>query len=332
MKLQRFLTNLATIPHWYYPDPPYKGRGWHLTFGPYFHPEGTKTHINGRIRVPRQIVIYAATDETAQNAVDLISSASCLVNEECGDDSLFDQVRAYRASKARVKQRDFDNDFIPPTRTGNYQFACMVAARASRRKAFQYALYKYKLSQQCFYTFTHALEPSEWCPQKFVFSSAEHHVRCAQAIALGYSVLEELGLEIRANQQNPSFIKGVWNPAVKAELEQRLTEAGIDLSEMALWTMRDTPTRIEHERPVPVTNKASWAFSKIRDSDVEVVDAIARASWLRSKVSAHRLHEISASLNYYDIANIHYLAGRLLLETLGLWRYHDFLYRDLAAS
>lgn len=298
-----------------------------MTFGPYFHVERTTTRINGRIRVPKQIVIYAATEETAQNAADLISAASCLVNEDCGKDPIYDQSRAYSATKIHSKRDGFD-DFIPPTKTGEYQFACMVAARASHRKACQYALYKYRLSQQCFYTYTHALEPSEWYPRKFVFSSAEHHVRCAQAIVLGCSILEELGLEIRAHRQNPSFINGLWNPLVKAELEQRLVKAGVNLSERGLWTMRDTPTRIERERPVPATNKASWAFSKVRDSEVELVDTIARASWLRSKVSAHRLHEISASLNYYDVSNIHYLSRRLLLETLGLWRYHDFLYSE----
>ena len=326
MMIQRFCTNLSTIPRHYYPNPPYKGRGWSVTFGPYFHIKGMTTYINGRIRVPKRIVIYAATEETAQNAADLISAASCLINEDCGNDQLFDQSRAYIANKTRTTQDNFD-DFIPPTKTGEYQFACMIAARASHRKSFQYALYKYRLSQQFFYTHTHALEPSEWYPQKFIFNSAEHHVRCAQAIALGYSVLEELGLEIRANQQNPSFINSTWNPPIKAELEQRLVKAGVNLGEKALWTMRDTPTRIERKRPVPTTSKASWAFSKVRDSELEVVDAIARSSWLRSKVSAHRLHDISASLNYYDVSNIHYLARRLLLETLGLWRYHDFLYK-----
>ena len=266
MKPRKFLTNLATIPIRYYPNPPYKGRGWSVTFGPYFRVEETTAIVNGRVRVPKQIVIYAANEESAQNAVDLISAASCLINEDCGNDPIFDQNRAYSATKPRSSD-DLD-DFIPPTKTGEYQFACMVAARASHRKSFQYALYKYKLSQQTFYTYTHALEPSEWYPQKFVFSSAEHHVRCAQAIALGYSILEELGLEIRANQKNPSFINGVWNPPVKVELEQRLDKAGINLSEKALWTLRDTPTRIERERPVPATSKASWAFSKVRDSEV----------------------------------------------------------------
>src|SRR4030067_2378891 len=134
MMIQRFCTNLSTIPRHYYPNPPYKGRGWSVTFGPYFHIKGMNTYINGRIRVPKRIVIYAATEETAQNAADLISAASCLINEDCGNDQLFDQSRAYIANKTRTTQDNFV-DFIPPRKTGEYQFACMIAARASHRKS-----------------------------------------------------------------------------------------------------------------------------------------------------------------------------------------------------
>ena len=297
-------------------------------FGQYIHEEHQAIiSINGKVRVPKQIVIYAITEEAAQNAVDLISAASCLINEDCGDDSVYDKCRAYKASKKRTKTNIFE-DLIPPTKTGEFQFACMVAAQTSRRKSTQYALYKYRLSQQSFSTYIHDLEPTKWYPQKFVFNSAEHHVRCAQAISLGYSIIEELGLEIRANQQNPSFIKGKWNLIVKEELEKRLIKAGVNLTEKALWSMRDTPTQIERKRYIPVIKKATWAYSKVRDGEIEVIDAIAHASWLRSKVSAHKLNSISSSLNYYDVSNIHYLSRRLLMEVLGLWRFHDFLYPE----
>lgn len=324
MKLQRFNTNLAVIPNSYYPKPPYQGRGWYIDLGRYFRPENSAVYnINRRVKIPKRIVIYAATEESAQNAVDLISAASCLINQDCGDDPELDGVRAYQRKK-KINHLVFSGNFIPPTRVGDYQFACVVAARVSKKKSFQHALYKHKFSQQIFYVSIDALDPSRWESERFVFNSPEHHVRCAQAITLGYSVLEELGLEIRASQANPSFINGRWNPEVKNDLEQRLKKAGVDLSENALWMIRDTPTKIERKRPVPIINKAGWSYSKVRDSYIEVVDAIAHASWLRSKVSAHRLQEISKSLNYYDVANIQYLSRRLLLEVLGLWRHHGF--------
>ena len=39
-------------------------------------------------------------------------------------------------------------------------------------------------------------------------------------MTLAYSAIEELGLEIRANQQNPSKMPdGTWNPVVKADID-----------------------------------------------------------------------------------------------------------------
>ena len=165
------------------------------------------------------------------------------------------------------------------------------------------------------------LDPHEWWPTRFVFESSEHHVRCAYAIILAYSVLEEISLEMRASREAPSMVGGKWNPKVKKELESRLTQAGIGLSETVLWTIRDTPTKIERTRSLDIRSKARWSNWKVRDSEVEIVDAIAYASWMRSKVSAHRLRELAQSLSYYDVSNIQHLARRLLLEVLGFWRY-----------
>jgi hypothetical protein len=199
----------------------------------------------------------------------------------------------------------------------------MIAAKSSHRRAYQYALFKHLLSHEIFSTNVMDLDPSHWWPGQFVFPSAEHHVHCAYAIVTAYAVLEELSLELRASSKNPSKIGGKWNPQVRNELEIRLRKAGVDLSETVLWTMRDTPTRVERVRSPRTQSKAEWAGWKIRDSEMEIVDAIAYASWLRSKLSAHRLRELAESLSYYDVSNVQHLARRLLLERLGFWRYEQ---------
>jgi hypothetical protein len=54
---------------------------------------------------------------------------------------------------------------------------------------------------------------------------------------------------------------------------------------------------------------------------VSIVDAIAHASWLRSRVSAHKLkYEFARVLSVYDVSNAQFFARRLLLESLRLWR------------
>jgi hypothetical protein len=326
MDRQKYFTNLASPIDSRYPDLPYKGRGWYVSFDSNLVLQDGFIYYytnKGKPTPPKYIIIHATNEEVAQNAVDLIFAASCLVNEDCSHALMLNAKNVFLLNKNHAKPKDIFNIDTQPI-VNEYQFPCLIAARASYRKSLQYALMKYQLSQQSFSTYVDELDPSHWSPQKFVYNSVLHHARCAQAIMLGYSVIEELGLEIRADQKRPSFINNEWNPLIKEELEQRLVKSGIDLSERAHWVMRDTPTKIERKKAIRAVTKAPWAYAKVRDSEVEVIDAIALASWMRSKASAHRLNKISSSLSYYDVSNLHYLSRRLLLERLGLWHYHEF--------
>jgi len=144
------------------------------------------------------------------------------------------------------------------------------------------------------------------------------------AIALAYAVLEELGLEVRASRENPSTIKGEWNPVVKADLEGRLRDAGCDLSESFLMLVRGSKTVLERERPHPSPLRAPWAWYSVRDCEVNLLDAIAHISWMRSHVAAHRLKpEFARALSVYDVANAQGLSERLLLDSLRMWPHDD---------
>jgi hypothetical protein len=135
--------------------------------------------------------------------------------------------------------------------------------------------------------------------------------------------LEELGLEIRASKDNPSKIHGKWNPEVKNDLEERLKDLRVDLSEKLVWIRRGSPKKIELARTPELKSKMSWSSGSVRDAEIDIIDAISYASWLRSKVSSHKINKLTSSLTPYDVENIQHLARRLLLESLGFWRYPD---------
>jgi hypothetical protein len=204
----------------------------------------------------------------------------------------------------------------------DFPLACRIAARVSYNLSLQYALAKYKLSSETASFGWIDLDPdhSETIPR---WHRPEDHVRLATAIVLAYSVLEELALEVRASTKNPSSINGQWNPVVKRELEERLERVGIDLSYPAVWSVRGGKSRLEVERPqhlYATSKRTPWTRWDIRDRHVEVVDAIGHASFLRSKVSSHRLKpSLVRMLSAYDVANVQHLARRLFLETLGYW-------------
>jgi hypothetical protein len=151
--------------------------------------------------------------------------------------------------------------------------------------------------------------------------SERDRISCGFAVTLAYSAIEELGLEIRGSQKNPSNMPdGTWNPSVKADVEARLRKSGIDVSSAAIWTLRGPRTRIEKLRPPPSAGKPSWSRGSVRDVNVRLIDALALASWLRSSTTTHRFTDTARSLTVYDAHNVQALVRRLIMEKFGFWQ------------
>jgi hypothetical protein len=197
----------------------------------------------------------------------------------------------------------------------------VLANRASRKRSSSYALHKLALSYQSSSPHIMDLDPGE-SPRRFqVQSDPIYHVYLANAVTLAYSAIEELGLEIRANAENPSKMQdGTWNPVVKPDLEERLQKSGIDLSDTHIWTLRGPKTRIEKKRPPPSAGKPSWSRGNVRDVNVRLIDALALASWLRSGTTTHRFSDTTRSLTVYDAHNVQSLARHLIMDRFGFWQ------------
>jgi len=165
------------------------------------------------------------------------------------------------------------------------------------------------------------LDPGESLRLFGVQTDPVYHVYLANAITLAYSVIEELGLEVRASKDNPSKLKdGTWNSKVKTDLEARLRKAGIDASSTQLWTLRGPKTRIEKRRPPPSAGKPSWSRGSVRDVNMPLIDALWYASWLRSSTTTHRFSDTTRSLTVYNGHNVQSLARRLIMEKFGFWQ------------
>src|SRR6185312_3820612 len=264
-----------------------------------------------------QLHIAASNEDKAQRALDAIWAAHGILEFKADDDP---RLVVYRPG---VDYRPGVYACSIASTSAYYPrsvlLACSLATKAARRRAHQYALAILHRSMAL-----HSNDPMQLDP-----ASARHvrlspnpadHVRFGYAIVTAYAVLEQLALEVRASESNPSFINGAWNPNVRSELEQRLERAGVDLNDPAVWHLRGPRTRIENARGVRALRRANWAWGAVRDLEVDVVDAIASASWLRSKVSAHKIGDLASSLSIYDVANAQHLARRLFLEALGMYR------------
>jgi hypothetical protein len=297
-----------------------KGRGWQITLEP--NPD-CGICVRPRNEPAKEIVVLANSINRAQYAVDLVFAAHCLNAAELLADEP-NRVFARRPRTTRDIAKQLQEGRGNPLGVYHLPVACLVAAKASQRLAHQYALFKYLVSHRIVPLAHNVLEPRYgWNPSRAISESSSEHVFNAHAIIAAYSVLEELSLELRASQVKPSRVNGQWNPVVKRELESRLLKSNIDLSEPIVWSRRGTPTKIERHRQLSGRDGCEWNQGNVRDVYVEVIDAIAYSSWLRSRVSSHKLGRLSKSLTICDVSNVQHLARRLLQETLGFWHYYE---------
>lgn len=328
--LNYIVTDLAV-----HPSPPYTGKGWSVTFEPLelidHNSRQYVTDYGDHEEIGKVVIIDAASYGRAFAVARLIHAAHCvldgsnIVHEFADDYGIvpYPVDRSYVAELGSPEnQRLLAGSMM--SRSGT-PLACMLAAKTSFRRRRQYALFKLYQSYRQYSTHWTDLDPSlsATLPRS---KMPENHVAFAQAITLAYGVIEELGLEVRASSQGPSRDStGRWNSKVKQNLEDRLTRAHIQVSETIDWSIRGPRTRLEKGRRTQAVDKTSWAYGMVRDVEIQLIDAIADLSWLRSEIAAHKFSdrkegELVSLLSPYDVANAQSVACRLLLESLGFWR------------
>ncbi len=260
-----------------------------------------------------EIMIRAEKLTQAHRAINLLVSATAVL-----EGSIMSCPEPFSIEPLEAETSPNTKSFI--SRIGLLD-ACELANRVSRSHSSSYALHKLALSYQSSSPHMMDLHPG-LSPRRFrVQTDPIYHVYLANAVTLAYSAIEELGLEIRANAKTPSRMPdGTWNPAVKADTEERLQRAGIDISGLYIWTLRGPKTRIETRRPPPSVGKPSWSRGNVRDAHLRIIDALALASWLRSGTTTHRFSETARSLTVYDAYNVQSLARHLIMEKFGFWQ------------
>jgi hypothetical protein len=325
-------------PRQAYLKPPFRGKGWTIGFRTYqfkgrpYRSHGEKAFIalrgfsptvgkiirksNGRPvswKTTPELVIFAKSQRTAQQAANLLFVARLILRMSW---TFVDHFVALAEND--LSQPEFDYYRHSALHEERLPEAAALAARLSSRRKWQYAAMKFWASfRLCGPDFADFHPRS--AVHRGVTSDPFGHVACALAITSAYGVLEELGLELRASKEQPAKVKGVWNPVVRSGLERRLQNVGVNLEKKVTWVLRGPRTRIEAERAAPQGSRAPWTFGPLRDRQVEVVDAIAHASWLRSRVSAHRTSSLTMSLTEADVHNVQMLARYLLLLSAGSW-------------
>lgn len=275
-----------------------------------FDKKENKQIVNGY-----ELIIDAISIEKAQQSFELFIAALTL-NLGHSYTMVYDMPYVYQLNliplEAKLKN-NFENVqmFCLP---GIYD-AAIIAARASFSRKLYYSLYKYLLACNMHSNNIMDIDPSrsDYCKLP---RNPLHHIRYAYAIFILYSILEELDLTI------PKFKRALdnnrcWVPEIKLDIENRLIKFGVDLSKKASWNLRSNkPSKIHKATKLKLQTKEAWARYAVRDSEIEIIDAIYYLKWLRNDIIAHKLGDEFLSISIYDVANANFLIRQILFDRL----------------
>lgn len=275
-----------------------------------------------RCTMCQEVIICAHTDEIARNVQSLIYGGILLAYPDLLRSASPPSPMATGAPAAQfLAEEPFCNYF------SHYDHAllgCIVASKAWENRRLIYSLEKLKLSLSLDWFTPHSAAPR----YGYLFSNRHpeyaYHVNAAYAIVTAFAAIEELGFDVRSSNKNPRFIgdsKDSWNPVVRQNLLDRLDADGIDHAEPFLWVYRGDATSVEDSLAPKLGTHAPYSDAQVvRDRELQLIDAIHYASWLRNFVAAHKFSELAEAISPYDVHNVQQLARRLILNFMNLWK------------
>jgi hypothetical protein len=219
----------------------------------------------------------------------------------------FEVYSPQNVTKYRVGPLIFNGDLLSD--------ALPMIINALEKEQYSVALLKYCASQ-CLYP-VHYVDFSTNKYQSTINGiMLIDHIMMGYSIIISYSIIEELGLDVRATKDNPSSINGKWNPGVISSLRSRLVQVGVNPDESIDWLSRAGSIR-PFKKETVVEGACEWNNgTDILDVKLNIVDAILEISYVRSCLAAHANTFRLRSIHPIDVQNANHLARILLMDVL----------------
>lgn len=285
-----------------------------------FPTEDNLAKLKGSYKNALELIINADDELTAQNINSLIYSARLLCNPNVN----FTEHNLLEVDKSNqfIAGGRFSEIFKQDEIFDKMPLACLIASHASNGN-FQYALEKYKYSLHLDWFTSHSASPM----YGKIFYTGEIsntlHINSMYAFLCAYTIIEELGLDIRSSAKNPRFVSETndWNNVVLDDIIKRLSDVKIRADDTISWLIRGKPSPLYDEiKPQFITKAECYnPDNDVFDLELKIYEAIHYCSYIRNYFLAHKTNNIVKYINLYDIHNIQELARRLLLSTLGVW-------------
>lgn len=204
----------------------------------------------------------------------------------------------------------------------NLVLGCSIAAKSFGNLKYIYCLKKYRFSLKLSSLTPNSLHPYHGEIFKGYEYDYDFHIQGAYSFLAAYSIIEDLGIDIRSSQKNPRFIKvdgeKVFNPVLKNNVLERLAKINIDGDELITFSVRGNSKNLT-DLVVPILGEASEFnhYKDVNDIDLTIVEAIHYCSYIRSFYLAHGFTKDNLFLTPYDVDNVQKLIRRILLDHFG---------------
>jgi hypothetical protein len=280
------------------------------------------TSVDLNEKSQNELLIIAESKEIAENIISKIFGGMLLAYPEPSYISLVSHIIEYdEAENYKYLETPFKKYF---KLIRNIGFGCQVANLILDDKITTYAVEKFKISLEMSSFILHYMDPRYGKAFSDYSIQENMQTRSAFSIIAAFSVIEELGLEIRSSSKKPRFIDnslGIWNVKVLENIKKRLQHIGV-LDNMTFdWLYRGQPSPIEEDFKPFFGYDSEWISygEEVRDKTLTFPEAIHNASYLRNFIAAHKFNELTQFISPYDVYNVQALARNLILFKLGLW-------------
>ncbi|WP_155296358.1 hypothetical protein [Spirosoma rigui] len=270
-----------------------------------------------------ELIIEAATEEVAEDFISILQGGMLLVFPDASIIHKFIFITEYDESRNKLYTDEHIFSYLK--KFDNVSFGCLIAQKIIRDNQLVYAIEKYKTSIGLTSFNPYSADPMYGKVFDNYDFKREYHTKAAFAIIAAFSVIEELGLEIRSSQKRPRFLNsatGEWNPDVLLDVQERLNESNISDRLTFDWVYRGDPTRIEKEIKPYFGFDSEWTKygEAVRDKTLTIAEAVHNASYLRNFIAAHKFNELTQYISPYDVFNVQSLGRKLILNKLNLWQ------------
>jgi hypothetical protein len=269
-----------------------------------------------------EIILNCDSEEDAENYLSIIKAGLYLAKPmKLSAQGLDYTVQVREGDEYYLNTQEIWEQFICED---SLDIALFTLSKALDNKTYVYSLEKYKISMDLGHINAYSCHPNYGQVFDNITSNHEEHTKMLISIVTAYSIVEELGVELRGSHKQKRFLSTKpykWNPEIWDDTLERLKKSNINIDYKVQWTIRGEDTEIHKKLDYEYFGEPYNNTNEIKDRKLHFIEAIQFSAYLRNFVAAHKFRELASQISPYDVHNVQMTSRALLMQSMGIWDY-----------